>query len=213
MTSRRDFLALAGAATAQPVFPDIAPLLARAVRHRQVFGIRRIAGGMALEQIKNSLNAYEFARREGAGTLHVIAVLYGPAIALALRDEVWSRLHVGAVLARAGEDVAVAPAGVANPYLRNDIDPDSSDPANPRSRVNDASLHGLQARGVTFLVCNNALAHFAQTLATTSPAAGSVEAAARALRDGMVGGALLVPAGVAALNDAQEARYTYVAAS
>ncbi len=212
MTSRRDFLAAAALGAAQPLFPDIGPLLAAPHRRRQAFGITQVRDGAALGQMKNALNAYEFARREGPGTLHVVGVLYGTSVALALSDDAWRTYRVAHALHLRGDDVGRPGAAERNPFARGTPDASVGEAEDPRSAAQDASLAGLMRRGATFFVCNNALTGFARALVTDAGVHGPVERVLAALRTAMLPGTILVPAGVAALNDAQEAHYTYVAA-
>ena len=88
-------------------------------------------------------------------------------------------------------------------------------PGDPLHPSADGSIEGLTKRGASFFVCNNALMGLATFLATSSPFGGGrgVDAILADLQAHLAPGAILVPAGVAALNAAQEAKFTYVAAS
>lgn len=188
MSSRRDFLT---AAASSPVaFADIGPILASPRRHRQVFGFAHVREGAGLGQMRNSLDAYEFARREGPGTLHALAVFYASAVALALDDLVWREHHVAEALRLRGDAVQHEGAREGNPFA--------------------PAIAALAARGASFFVCDNALTGFATTLVGGGFAPGPLEHVLAALRAHLLPGSVVVPAGVAALNDAQEARYTYV---
>ena len=212
MTSRRDFLAAAALGAAQPLFADIGPLLAAPHRHRMVFGVTQVHDGAALGQMKNAFNAYAFARREGPGTLHVVGVLYGSSVALALDDAAWRTYRIAQALRSRGDAVTRDGATAGNPFAHETADGAAGDPDDPRSSAQDTSLAALARRGTTFLVCNNALTGFARALVTDANVAGPVDRVLAALRAGFLPGVLLVPAGVGAINDAQEARYSYVAA-
>jgi intracellular sulfur oxidation DsrE/DsrF family protein len=209
MSSRRDFLA--AAATSPAVFADIRPILASPRRHRQVFGISQVRDGVGLGQMRNSLNAYEYARREGAGTLHALAVLYGNAVALVLDDAAWRTYRLGEALRLRGDEVRREGARDGNPFAHPHALAGIDDPADPRSAAQDASIAALVQRGAGFFVCLNALTGFATALVTDGFSPGPVDRVLAALRAQLLPGAIVVPAGVAAINDAQEARYTYVA--
>ncbi|HTJ27702.1 MAG TPA: hypothetical protein VMA36_16215 [Candidatus Limnocylindria bacterium] len=209
MSSRRDFLA--AAASSPAAFVDIGPILASPRRHRQVFGFAQVRDGAGLGQMRNSLNAYEYARREGPGTLHAVAVLYGSAVALALDDAVWSTHHVADALRLRGDAVQREGAREGNPFAHTRSDARIDDPADPRSLAQDASIAALGRRGASFFVCLNALTGFAGALVAGGFAPGPVDHVLAALRAHLLPGSVVVPAGVAAINDAQEARYTYVA--
>jgi intracellular sulfur oxidation DsrE/DsrF family protein len=169
-------------------------VLARPYRHRQVYATTQLAGGIVLHYMENALEAYEKGFGEGPGTLHVAAVTYGPSLALALDDTAWAKYRLGPFLnglpTQQQPDPTLA-AALANPF--------------------GARVDALVGRGASFFVCNNALHGVSTLLAKT---AGS---SADAVHDDLVGhlraGAMLVPAGVAALNACQEARFTLVQAS
>lgn len=217
MTTRRDFLATSGAVLAAPVFSPARfnTALDAPYRHRQVYGMHRAEGGAAFAQMKNALNAYEYELGEGAGTMHVAAVLYGTAVALGLDDATWDAYGLVAAQQMRGDGVG-QPEGSGNPFraARGTFDP-AARFGNPHHVSNDDSIEGLAKRGATFAVCNNALRGLATFLATNGKSAGRapVESVLANLQAHLLPAAILVPAGVAALNAAQEAKFTYVAAS
>ncbi len=167
--------------------------------------------GSFVHYMKNTLNAYEFSWKEGPGTTHVAAVLYGPAIAAVLNDAMWSEFKISDVLAARYQDTFTAntPPRSTNPFLVNrttiPVTGKSSDPL----YVND-SVTGLELRGASFFVCNNALAGLAQEFASPSIDRATVEAIRLKLTQNFAGGAMLIPAGVAAINACQEQRFTYL---
>lgn len=212
-SSRREFLAGAAllatgakpAAVAKAVGPapfDIAAFEARLAipyRHRQVFAAHKVQGGSVLALMLSSLNAYETGFGEGKGTLHVAAVLYGTAPPIALDGEAWKKYDLWNVL-RAVGDPLEAGSQTGNPFMH--------------PSYGDAAVESLALRGASFFVCNNALTGLATHLVTgTNSAYASVDEVLADLRAHVVPGALLVPAGVAALNAAQEAKFTYLQAS
>ncbi len=80
--------------------------------------------------------------------------------------------------------------------------------AKPSQADQDNSVETLSRRGVNFLVCNNALHAFTQFIA-----AGERLEPADVYNDflrNLVPGAVLVPAGVAAIVLAQEAGFTFL---
>jgi intracellular sulfur oxidation DsrE/DsrF family protein len=233
MIVRRDFLsvsgavvALAGAASAPTA--AAAPggrwdraafeaILARPVRHRQVFASTRLEQGVVLHYMQNSLTAYAQGFGEGAGTLHVAAVLYGSSLVLAMRDAMWTKYRLADVLSDKPEHDGLGsnvrgyvtrveemikglmrgPDGEARPGA-----------ANPYA----ARVASLVKQGASFFVCNNALTLVATAIASKT-AGGSPASVHDDLAAHLLEGAMLVPAGVAALNAAQEARFTLVQAT
>jgi intracellular sulfur oxidation DsrE/DsrF family protein len=214
MTTRKEFLAtgsllavttpIAQAATPSPKstpppltfqfdqarFNDI---LNKTAKHKQCFGIVKINEGSGLDGMMNSITAYDDFLKEGPGAMQAVGVLYhGAAIAFAMSDAIWNQYLIPAVphlFASIRQDIGSPKPGAGNPY---------------KDRV-----QGLVARGASFFVCHNAIAGVSGFLADslkTSPQ--KVHAAIMA---GIVPGALVVPAGVMAVNACQEAKFTYIA--
>jgi len=174
-------------------FPALAQRLARPARHRQVFATARVADGVVVGYMKHAMEAYETTLGEGPGALHPAAVFYGLGVVLGLDNEMWRTLRLAEGVKRRG-DVLTAQAVNANPFA--------------------AEFAALTRRGATLLVCDNALADWATYLVTTAGFNDrTIEAIHTDLRSHILPGALLVPAGVAALNAAQEAHFTYLQAS
>jgi intracellular sulfur oxidation DsrE/DsrF family protein len=229
MTSRKEFLAAgslfalvpaaAGAATPKPkATPEpkltfdfdrarFEQILAKPAKHKQCFGVTRIEGGSALESMNNSVDAYETFLKEGAGAMQAVAVLYhGSSIFMAMNDALWNELlapffrsHNFAKYAPPAikQDVAHLTLGKGNPFLHSTTnDPD------------DISVESLAAKGSNFFVCHNAVAGFSGVLADdVKESAGDVH---RRLMASIVPAALVVPAGVMAINACQEAKFTYI---
>ena len=143
-----------------------------------------------LHYMHNSLEAYRDGFGEGPSTLHVAAVFYGTSIAAVCPNALWKTFALEKYLTRTGEAFEQGSSG-GNPYA--------------------AQVAALHAAGASFFVCNNALTGLAQDLSNAPEGAGSDPTMiytqfVSALRN--VPGVLLVPAGVAALNAAQEAHFT-----
>ncbi len=163
-----------------------------------------------LGSMTNSIDAYDSFLNEGPGALQAVAVLYhGPAIFMALSDAVWNRLIAPFFASHAFQKDAPADmrhdaghpvAGRGNPYLHSTTnDPD------------DVSVERLVGKGASFFVCHNALEGFGRYIAQTLKR--DVREVRRSLISGVVPGALVVPAGVMAINACQEAKFTYIQAS
>ncbi|MGH7756645.1 MAG: hypothetical protein ACREM8_10230, partial [Vulcanimicrobiaceae bacterium] len=171
-------------------------------RHRQVFGFGHIKAGMGLAQMRNSLNAYEFGYGVGPGTLHVAGVFYGTAVPLGLDDAAWRKYRLAEASKRRADAVTDPRAVDRNPFANDD----------GVARTDDSTIAGLAKRGASFFMCNHALTGMATFLTVGDGLVpGSLDAVLADLRALLLPQVMLVPAGVAALNDAQEARYTYLA--
>jgi len=216
VTSRRTFIAAGAAlaATADAVAAadaqvdperttaqfDLGALMARLnepARHKQVFAVARVADGTVIHYMRNSLDGYERGFGEPPGSLRVAAVFYGRGVALTLDDVAWRTYRLAEALKKDGE-VITSPQRDANPYWH--------------SLGNDNSLEALAKRGALYMACNNALHGLAALIASNEPGAQASDIYAD-VRKRLVPGTILVPAGVAALNAAQEARYTFAQAS
>lgn len=209
MPSRRTFLAAGAAIAAVPATaPDVARSavggsvydfaaidvrLARQAKHRQIMAVNRVADGVVVGYMGHSMDAYESAMHEGPGAMHVGAVFYGRGVILGLNDTMWKTYRLAEASKRRG-DVLTAQVSDGHPFA--------------------TEFAGLVKRGAFFLVCDNALTDWATYLVTTAGFNDrTIEAVHADLRGHLVAGAMLVPAGVAALNTAQEARFTYFQAS
>ncbi len=152
--------------------------------HRQLFAARGTNGEALFNEMKNSLDAYEGDFGGGTGSLHVAGVLYGAAAMFALDDGAWSQYRLAQRVGRMQQ---------TNPF----IDP----------------LHALMQRGASFFVCNKALTGLAVSIANLPGAQPSADELLNALQSHVIPGITIVPAGVAALNALQEAKFTYVQVS
>ncbi|MGH7728663.1 MAG: hypothetical protein ACREM2_07730 [Vulcanimicrobiaceae bacterium] len=188
---------VAAASTVPPLAFDRAAfeaILSRPYRHKQVFATTSLHEGLVLHYMRNSLTAYAVGFGEGPGTMHVAAVTYGPALALALDDGAWADLSLARYLETFGEKFGPELVPGKNPFADQ--------------------VAALVADGASFFVCNNALHGVANSLALLPFAGGrDTEAVYARMARATLPGATIVPAGVAALNAAQEAHFTFVQAT
>ena len=177
-----------------------AAILNRPFEHRQVLAVKSFADARdGLNLMRNSIEAYidpmYFAG--GPKAMHAAAVLYhGSSPLLAVDDAMFAKYPLAATIVKF--------AGTGNAGIDKD------------ARANPAPLFGelVAEHGASFFVCNNALSGIAAHLAQQVTPVGSAATRAQvvAIHDEMAAhllpGAFLVPAGVAAINAAQEARFT-----
>ncbi|MGZ3496243.1 MAG: hypothetical protein ACXWNK_02465 [Vulcanimicrobiaceae bacterium] len=223
MTTRKEFLVagtLAAAtplsAAAQSATPKAAAtgpyvfdqdrfnvMLAKDAKHRQCFGCTKIAEGIVLTGMNNSIRAYEEDLREGPGAMHAAAVFYhGKSIVMAMSDTIWDEI------VWPSKKITIEDVGAevwhgkhkGNPFYRSA----SSDP-------NDVSIRSLAKHGASFFVCNNALQGMSSLFAQTMKL--EYTSAYERLLAGIVPEAFVVPAGVMAINACQEAKFTYIQAT
>ncbi len=134
--------------------------------------------------------------------MHVAAVFYhGTSALLAVDDAMYANYPLAAIIA--------PPADAAKP----------GDVAAPRTNPHAAAYRDLVTKsGASFFVCNNALSGLAGAIAKKmgDPGAAVTRDQVVAIHADLVAhflpGTLLVPAGVAAINAAQEARFTLLVA-
>ena len=221
MSTRKDFLAASSLlafapAVADAASPSPAPkrmrgqampfnfdkaqfnqILAKPAKHKQCFGAVRIDGGNVISGMANTMNAYADYYDEGDGAVQTVAVLYhSSAVAMGLSNSVWNDI-LFPMLKHAPEefrkDFSDFKPGSGNPYL---------------SRI---WLPGAVERGASFFLCNNVLSGIAEISADALKQ--PVEKVHAAIMNGIVPGALAVPAGVMAINACQEAKFTYIQSS
>jgi intracellular sulfur oxidation DsrE/DsrF family protein len=181
-------------------------VLARPARHRQVIAAPQMSRGTALRLAGNTLNAFQFALGGGPGAVHTICVFYGSSIFYVMNDSVWSTYRVFDVLDGAGDGLPLMVHEPRNPFLHARSNLRASDAPDDRNGFyHDFSIEALTRRGVTWFVCDNALHTGAEQIGRFEHVdPGTVYAD---LRAGLAPGSIVVPAGVAAIVLAQEARF------
>jgi intracellular sulfur oxidation DsrE/DsrF family protein len=185
-------------------------ILGKPAKHKQCFGATKLDGGSVMYGMSNSIDAYVDYLKEPAGAMQAVAVLYhGAAIALAMNDSIWNRyltplFHDKTFLRNLPPpeygEITHLTLGKGNPFLHSaSADPD------------DVSIERLVSEGSSFFVCHNAIAGFSGIVADV------VKQPRKKVHDailaGIVPGALVVPAGVMAINACQEAKFTYIQSS
>ncbi|MGZ3499260.1 MAG: hypothetical protein ACXWNK_18795 [Vulcanimicrobiaceae bacterium] len=168
--------------------------------HKQVFQSvvpLVIAPGIAsiYMHMQNSMNAYQFSL--GLGNLSTLAVLIGPSIVLALNDDMWKKYGIGKGL---GAQIGLAPTNV---YYKASSNLDmSASPNDPNGIYQDWSAQAVLKRGGQFFVCHNAATGIAYLLAQKNNA--NAAAVLADFEKNMLPGFQMIPAGVAAIQQAQE---------
>jgi intracellular sulfur oxidation DsrE/DsrF family protein len=214
-TPRRGFLARLAAGAAAFAAGSVAPLGAQtappgethpndrwldalAGRHRQIYDVEtadRVSAGLGYA--RNFLNAstgpYGLADRD----LSVVVSLRHGAVPFAFGDAVWEAY-------RLGEYASVQDPATSAPARRN---PHLGQEGSAGSAV--ATLRALRARGVVFSVCGLSFGRMVRELAERG--GQGQETVRGALTAGLVPGAVVVTAGVVALNRAQERGFSYIA--
>lgn len=142
--------------------------------------------------MQNSMNAYQFSL--GAGKLSTLGVLIGPSIVLALNNSMWKKYSFGkAFNLDASNDYYNASSNLSL----------SASPDDPNGVYQDWSAQAVLKRGGSFFVCHNAMTGIAAV--TSSKIPGTTPASVLAdFEKNVMAGFIVVPAGVAAVQQAQE---------
>jgi intracellular sulfur oxidation DsrE/DsrF family protein len=168
-------------------------------KHKQFFDAVTINDGFALAFALNFLNANNQAYKLPDGSLTAVVGLRHFAAPIGFVDEIWAKYKLG-------EFFKVVDPATKQPLTRN-MYYHAHEGELPLSGM---SVDGLQSRGVIFTVCNVALTFFSMLTAKT--AGVTPEVARKEWIAGMIPGTHLVPAGVLAVNRAQEKGCTYCSA-
>lgn len=138
-------------------------LLRLPARAKQVYDVTAINDGMFLKNMKNSLNGLHFGFGIPAEQIRILAGLHGPANLLNYDDYVWEKYRIGEWLNET--DPQTGKPAVRNPYYPSRVAKNTAqDPNDENSAYQDASVQGLQTRGVKFLSCHTALEEQARAL-------------------------------------------------
>jgi len=172
---------LNGGGQNKQVFQSVDPLL--------------IAPGIAslYMHMQNSMNAYQFSL--GAGNLSTLGVILGSSIVLALNDSVWKKYGFGPAFKLADTNAYYAAS--------SNLDLGAS-PDDPNGVYQDWSAQAVMKRGGNFFVCHNAMTGIAAVIASKMPGA-TVAGVLSDFEKNVLPGFIVVPAGVAAIQQAQEA--------
>ncbi len=182
-------------------------------RHRLVFDT---TVATAAESAMFYADTYYAANKSGYGlapdTLGVILIFRHMSTPFGFNDAMWAKYGhaIAAQLKLEGEQAIRAVQG--NPLLTAAPDPRPAKAAKPAKPSDDddapVTLAALAARGARFAVCGMATTGMAAQLAKkTGKDAKAVEAE---LKANLIPGAVIVPAGIVAVDRAQEHGYAFV---
>ena len=202
-STRRGFLATAGALAGAALLPDVAEGGQAAQgwdlsfvdrftgKHKQVFDI--MDQNLGLVVIKNWLNAWESVYGLKHPEVNAVAGIAGKGFAINASDEAYAKFPIGELFAVNGPDGKPA---LKSPFLDGGT-----------GMMAGAGVRPLQARGVTFWMCNNALNAVAGRIAN---AVKREQPAVYAELKGLLNpGVILVPAHTMLVGIVQEKGFTY----
>ncbi len=186
-------------------------LLHKTGRARQVFDVTAINEGKFLNNIKNSLNGFEFGFGIPPNQVHIIAALHGAANMINYDDSMWAKY-------RMGEWLSVTDPETGKPAVRNIFFPSKlakaegrENPSDEKSSFQDKSVEGLQRRGVKFLSCHTATEEQARVIVGRLKLTEGPEAVVKDLQAHTVPKVLIVPSMVASVALLQiDGHYSYI---
>ena len=167
--------------------------------HKQFFDGVTINEGFALAFALNFLNANNQAYKLPDSSLTAVVGLRHFAAPIGFTDAIWAKYKLG-------EFFKVMDPATKQPLTRNMY----YQPHEGELPLPGMSVDSLQSRGVIFTVCNVALTLL--SMLTSKTAGVTPEVAKKEWVAGMIPGTHLVPAGVLAVNRAQEKGCTYCSA-
>jgi hypothetical protein len=186
-------------------------LLHKTARVRQVYDVTVINEGKFLNNIKNSLNGFEFGFGIAPKQVQIIAALHGPANMINYDDSMWAKYRIG-------EWLSVTDPETGKPAVRNIFFPSKGakaegkeDPSDPKSSFQDRSVEGLQRRGVKFLSCHTATEEQAPVIVGRLKLTEGPEAVVKDLQGHTAPNVLIVPSMVASVALLQiDGHYSYI---
>jgi hypothetical protein len=203
-STRRGFLATAGALAGTALLPhmaeaeqapqgwDLSFVDRFTGKHKQVFDI--MEPGLGLVVIKNWLNAWESVYGLKHPDVNAIAGIAGKGFVINANDEAYAKFPIGELFQVT--DAATGKPALKNPFMDGG-----------QGMMAGAGVRPLQARGVTFWMCNNALNAVAGRIATAvKRQQPEVYTELRAMLNP---GVILVPAHTMLVGIVQEKGFTY----
>lgn len=165
--------------------------------HRLFFDIPDFANAVPQIHITNFLNTYRTAHGVEEKDINAVGGLWSRTTLLAANDAMWAKYRIGEYLNL--RDAA------GDPFTRN---PWRAAPFILGAERPGSSIEALQARGVRYIVCNNALNLHVGVLAT---ARGLETPAVNAdVRANLLPGVVVVSAMVIAIERAQKHGFSYI---
>jgi hypothetical protein len=190
-------------------------LVREKARVKQLFDITQVENGAALAKVKNSLNGLHYGFGVPVEEIKLVCGMHGPSNLLNFDDYVWSKYKIGVWLKI--DDPATGQPAVRNPYYPSKLSEAearitaTTDPNAETSPLQDASMQGLQRRGVRFLGCHTALEEQVRQLIKHYTLSEDPETIVRDMLAHTQPGVLMTASMVSAIALLQcEGKYSYV---
>lgn len=170
-------------------------------KHRQFFDMKTAENGMGLLHARNYLNTWRDAYHLSDRDVTAVVSLYGMGLPMGFDDAMWAKYPFG-------EAMKVTDPKTNAPAKRNIFtNPQPGDTI--ALGMLDSSIDALTARGVVFIMCNNALAFWVGQL--EKGGAGKAADIRAELVQHFLPGVSLVPGMVVAIDQAHEKGCSYMA--
>ena len=164
-------------------------------KHKQFFDNPTV-NPVALVHVLNYYDTYNSAFKVKDADINAVLTFYGATTFYGLNDAAWSKYKLGEFL---DTKDASGEFATRNPWR--------AAPVILGMTLPQASIEGLQKRGATMIICNNALTIFAGMLAQKRGL--DAQAVYADLKANILPGVELVPGMVVAVEQAQKAGLTY----
>ena len=166
-------------------------------KYRQLFDTPSPNGGIMLVHILNYYDTYNKAYGVPDKDVDGIGTFYGGTTFHGLNDAMWAKYRLGEFMNE--NDPATGKPATANPWRVK--------PVILGLDLPQASIESLQARGATFIICNNALNIFATLVAQKQGLDAKV--VYEDMKANILPGVTLVPGMVIAIDKAQQRGISY----
>jgi intracellular sulfur oxidation DsrE/DsrF family protein len=228
MTNRGAFLA--SAAVSAALLADAKPSLAAAgdplndggpldrvlrvpARHRMIVGAPFIRSASFL-QTGHAETAYQFVDGEPPGTVNHCILLYGPtSVMMAMNDTFWAEEKAFELCTALNDFPSVLAKGPVNPFYKahSSMNP-HDDPEDLNGFYLDHTIEALTKRGVTWLICANAMRTAARQMSKLENGAKPPKYYLDAMLKHTIPHSVIAPSGYQTLVKAQELHFAYIAA-
>ncbi|MEJ2008434.1 MAG: hypothetical protein P8Z30_09830 [Acidobacteriota bacterium] len=184
-------------------------IMNRTAKYRQVYDITQIGNGVFLNNIKNSLNGFQFSFGAQPSEINIVAALHGAANLLNFDDAMWKKYRLGEFIKM--KDLKTGGFATRNLYYHSSADKADHNPDSEKSIYQDKSIEGLQARGVHFFCCHTATEEQSRKLIARFGLKEKPETIVKDLLNHRIPGTTVVPAMVATVAILQlDAHFSYI---
>ncbi len=184
-------------------------IMHRPAPYRQVYDVAKINDGVFLNNIKNSLNGFQFSFGAKPGEINLVAALHGAANLLNFDDAMWAKYRLGEFAGL--KDPKTGKFASRNLFYASHAVKSNHNPDDEQSIYQDKSIQGLQARGVHFLICHTATEEQSRKLITRLGLKEQPETIVKDLIAHRLPGTTVVPSMVTIIAVLQlEAHFSYI---